>query len=137
MIKLLHSCQPLLGVNYSPEFVNLYFPYAGQVVVVFFVVFFAGGSSILNSNQQCCAKYTCTLTSNKIYCTRPVSVHFARGGVGCSFNSFSIFLLSLKQNCMKIMFSCIHFPVWPNPPKIMRKTNVFYPGKLFGLTGML
>ena len=24
----LHSCQPLLGVNLSPEFVNLYFPYA-------------------------------------------------------------------------------------------------------------
>ena len=31
-----HSCQPLLGINLSPEFVNLYF--------------FAGGSGILNSN---------------------------------------------------------------------------------------
>ena len=26
----MHICQPLLGVNLSPEFVNLYFPYAGQ-----------------------------------------------------------------------------------------------------------
>ena len=25
-----HSCQPLLGANLSPEFVNLYFPYAGR-----------------------------------------------------------------------------------------------------------
>ena len=34
--------------------------------------------------------------------------------VGCSFDSFSIFLLSLKQqqNLMKILFSCIHFEVW-------------------------
>ena len=30
-----HSCQPLLGVNLSPEFVNLYFPYAGQGLLVF------------------------------------------------------------------------------------------------------
>ena len=56
-------------------------------------------------------------------CTRPVSVHLAMACVGCSFNSFWIFLLSLKQqqNLMKIMFSCIHFPIilWPHPPKIM------------------
>ena len=71
------------------------------------------------------------------YCTRPVSVHLVMTCVGCSFNSFSVFLLSLKQrqNLMKIMFSCIHFPVWPYPPKIMEK-NVFYTGKLYGLTGM-
>ena len=30
MIELQHSCQPLLGVNISPEFVNLYFLYAGR-----------------------------------------------------------------------------------------------------------
>ena len=43
--------------------------------------------------------------------------------VGCSFDSFSVFLLSLKQqqNLVKIMFSCIHFPIWPYPPKIMKK----------------
>ena len=38
-------------------------------------------------------------------------------------------LLSLKQqNLMKIMFSCIPFPVWPYPPKIMEKINKFYTG---------
>ena len=42
-----HSCQPLLGVNLSPEFVNLYFPYAGWGLV-----FFAGTSGILNSNRH-------------------------------------------------------------------------------------
>ena len=43
--------------------------------------------------------------------------------VGYSFNSFSVFLLSLKRqrNLMKMMFSCIHFPIWPYPPKIMKK----------------
>ena len=30
-----HSCQPLLGVNLSPEFVNLYFPYAGWGLLFF------------------------------------------------------------------------------------------------------
>ena len=33
------------------------------------------------------------------------------------------------------MFSCIHFPVWPYPPKIMDFLK-FYTGKLYGLTGM-
>ena len=42
-----HSCQPLLGVNLSPEFVNLYFPYADQCLL-----FFASGSGILNSNRH-------------------------------------------------------------------------------------
>ena len=32
------GCQPLLGVNLSPEFVNLYFPYAGQGLLVFSLV---------------------------------------------------------------------------------------------------
>ena len=36
---------------------------------------------------------------------------------------------------MKIMFSCIHFPVWPYPPQNSEKP-VFYTGKLYGLTGM-
>ena len=69
---LLHSCQPLLEVNLSPVFVNLYFPYGGQGLL-----FFTGGSSILNSNgmcgsrrkKQCCAESTSTtsyLTCNKI-----------------------------------------------------------------------
>ena len=30
-----YSCQPLLGVNLSPEFVNLYFPYAGRGLLFF------------------------------------------------------------------------------------------------------
>ena len=35
VVVLVHSCQPLLGVNLSPEFVNLYFPYAGQGLLFF------------------------------------------------------------------------------------------------------
>ena len=60
------------------------------------------------------------------YCTRPANVHLVMAFTGCSFNSFSIFLLSLKQQqkLMKIMFFCIHFPVWPYPPKIMK--NLYF-----------
>ena len=74
-------------------------------------------------------------------------MRLAMACVGCSLNSFSVFLLSLKQqqNLMKIMFSCIHFPVWPYPPQnnerktttTTTKTTVFYTGKGNGLTGML
>ena len=53
------------------------------------------------------------------YCTRPVSVHLVMVSVSCSFSSFSVFLCSLKQqqNLMKIMFSWIHFPIWPYSPQ--------------------
>ena len=68
--------------------------------------------------------------------TMPVSVLLAMECVGCSFDSFSVFLLSLKQqNLMQIMFSCIHFPVWPYPPQ-NNDIFLFYTGKLYGLTGM-
>ena len=49
------------------------------------------------------------------------------------FNLFASF--KQQQNLMKIMFSSIHFPIWPYPPKIM-KNNVFYTSKLYGLTDM-
>ena len=77
------------------------------------------------------------------YCTRPASVHLVMAFIGCSFDSFSIFLLSLKQqqNLMKIKFSCIHFPVWPYPPQIMKKlyfilVNCMGKHTHNGLTGM-
>ena len=60
------SCQPLLGVNLSPEFVNLYFPYAGWGLLYFcwwqrhFEFRLAHGSG---RKKQCCAKCTC-MTSN-------------------------------------------------------------------------
>ena len=118
-----HSCQPLLGVN-----------------------LFAGGTGILNSDQHMwqwkkeamlCKIHTRDFISHfrwdfLAYCTRPVNVHLAMTCVGCLFNSFWIFLLSLKQqNLMKIMFSCIHFPIWPYPPKIM----IFKNFKLVNCTG--
>ena len=66
------------------------------------------------------------------YCTRPVSVHLAMACVGCPFVCFSVFLISLKkqQNLMKIMFSCIRFPVWPYPPQ-NNDFLKFYTSKLY------
>ena len=100
--------------------------------------FFADGSSILNSirhmwqwKEEALLCWICMHNFKShfqwdflAYCTRQVSVHLAMACVSCLFNSFSVFLLSLKQlqNLMKIMFSCIHFLVWPYPPqKIMKK----------------
>ena len=57
-------------------------------------------------------------------------VSAARATVFQSFHP----VLKQQQNFIKIMFSCIPFPVWPYPPKIMEK--LFYTGKLYGLTGM-
>ena len=53
-------------------------------------------------------------------------MHLVMAFIGCSFDSFSVFLLSLKQqqNLNQIMFSCIHFPVWPYPPQIMIFINL-------------
>ena len=117
--------------------------------------FFAGGSGILNSNwhvwqwkeeAMLCKIPMCNFNSHFLqdflaYRTRSVSVHLAMACVSCSFNNFSIFLLSLKQqqNLIKITFSCIHVPIWPYPPKLMEKktTTVFYTSKLYRLTGML
>ena len=69
----LHSCQPLLGVNLSPEFVNLHFPYAGWLgsfVSLLVAAAFLSPTNTCGSGRkkQCCAKYACVtsnLTSNK------------------------------------------------------------------------
>ena len=139
------SCQPLLGVNLSPEFVTVYFPYAGWGLSFFLLVAAAFWipTSMCGSgrNKQCCAKIRMHNLKSHFqqdflaYCTRPVSVHLAMASVGCSFNSFSIFMFSSKrqQNLMKTVFSCIHFSTWPYPPKTMRKKTVFYTGKLYGV----
>ena len=82
--------------------------------------FFAGGSGILNSNWQwkeeatlcsiCMCDFKSYLQQDCLaYCTRPVSVHLAMACVGCSFDSFSIFLLSLKNEKQSQDFFC--FPV--------------------------
>ena len=34
-LSVTYSCQPLLGVNLSPAFVNLYFLYAGRGLLLF------------------------------------------------------------------------------------------------------
>ncbi len=72
--KRQYSCQPLLGVNLSPEFVNLYFSYAS--LALFFSLFFffllvaavfwtltSTCGSGRKKHGQCCAKYTWLQTS--------------------------------------------------------------------------
>ena len=126
---------------------NLYFPYAGWGLLFFHWwqrhfefqparVAVEGRSNVV---QNTYARLQISLPTRFLSLLHmPVSVHLVMVCVGCSFHSFSIFLLSLKQqqNLMKIMFSCIHFPLWPYPPQIKIKT-VFYTSKLYGLTGMV
>ena len=58
--------------------------------------------------------------------------------VGCSFNSFSVFLLSLKQkqNLMKITFFLYPFSNMAISPQ-NKEENVFYSSKLYGLSGTM
>ena len=122
-----HSCQHLMGVNLSPKFVNLYFPYAGRVFC-----FFAGTSSILNSNRHVwqwkeeAMLYKIHMHNFKshfqqdflAYCARPVSVHLATACVSCSYDSFSIFLLSLNSKISwKLCFPVSIFQFGHIPPK--------------------
>ena len=156
-----HSCQPVLRVNLSPEFVNLYFPYASWVFCFFHLwqqhfefqpacVAMEGSSNVVRNTHAQLYEFKSHFQWDFLaYCTWPVSVpHFTIGVtfdmamtcVNWSFDSFSIFLLSLKQqqNLMKIMFSCIHFTLWPYPPKyIYIFLNLLYNRKLYGLTGMM
>ena len=120
---------------------NLYFPYAGWGLLFFHWwqrhfefqparVAVEGRSNVV---QNTYARLQISLPTRFLSLLHmPVSVHLVMVCVGCSFHSFSIFLLSLKQqqNLMKIMFSCIHFPLWPYPPQIKIKT-VFYTSKLW------
>ena len=120
------------------EFVNLYFPYAGRGLLVLrwqqqhfelqpARVAVEGRSCVVLNLPHHIARIQITQFQWDFLacCTRSVSVHLMMACVGCSFDTFSVFLLSLKQqqNLMKIMFSCIHFPVWSYPPKIMKKFN--------------
>ena len=130
-----HSCQPILGVNLSPEFVNLHFSYEGRGLLFFCwwqqhfefqlaCVAVEGRSNLVQNTHAYLKSYF--QWDFVAYCTRPVSMHLMMACVSCSFDNFSVFLLSLKQqqNLMKMMFSCIHFPIWPYPPKIMK--NLYF-----------
>ena len=61
---------------------------------------------------------------------------FGDGMCRLHVQQFFSLLLSLKQqSLMKILFSCIHFLIWPYPPKNY-DFILFYTSKLYGLTGM-
>ena len=70
------------------------------------------------------------------YCTRPVSVHLAMVCVGCSLDSFSIFfaLFYTTKSHKNCVFLYPFFNVAISPQN--NEKNVFYTGKLYGLTGM-
>ena len=132
-----HSYQPILRVNPSPEFVNLYFPYAGQGLLLFRwwqrrfefqlarVAVKGKSSDVQNTHAQLKISLP---TRFLAYCTRPVSVHLAMASVGCSFNSFSVFCSVLHNN--KISWS-LCFPVFifqygHIPPKSWKKQQLYF-----------
>ena len=144
-----HSCQPLLGVNLSPEFVNLYFTYTNQGLFSFF---FAFGSGILNSDQHVWQQkeeaMLCELHMHDFkphfwwdffaYCTRPVSVHLAMVCFGCLFNSFYFILFSFKTT----IFHENYVFLYPFSSMAISSQNndffiLFYTGKLYEKTGMM
>ena len=126
----MHSCPPLLGVNLSPEFVNLYFPYAGQGLLFFrwwqrhfefhlACVAVEGRSNVV---QSTCVRLQISLPTRFLSLLHLAS-QCAFGDGMCRLlvrHFFSLFAPKL-QNLVKVMFSCIHFSIWPYPPKIMKK----------------
>ena len=72
------------------------------------------------------------------YCSRPVSVHLAMACVSCSFDSFSIFFAQLKTTAKShenyaFLYPFSNMAISPQN----NEKNVFYTGKLYGLTGMI
>ena len=142
--------EPLLGVNLSPEFVNLYFPYAGWGLLFFSLVpaafWIPIGTCGSGRKKQCCAKYIYIYMNNLkshfwwdflAYCTRPASVNLVMAFTGCSFNSFSIFFAQFKTTTK---FHENYVFLYPFSSMAISPQNnekhVFYTGKLYGLTGM-
>ena len=114
--------------------------------------FFAGGSDIASSNRQAwqwkegamlCKIHMHDFKSHfqwhfLAYCTSPVSVHLAVACVGCSLNSFSIFLLFKNKTTTKSHENYVFlypFSGMAITPQNKNK-NVFYTSKLYGLAGM-
>ena len=135
-----HSCQPLLGVNLSPEFVHQYFPYAGQILFFLFFLFFLLVAAAFwiptgtcgSGRKKQCAKYICAtsdLTSREILSLLHWASQCAFGDGVCWLHIqqfFNLFAIKQQQNLMKIMFSCIHFLIWPYPHKIKIKNCILY-----------
>ena len=71
------------------------------------------------------------------YCTRAVSVHLAMACVGCSFDSFSVFLLifyTTTKSHENYVFLDPFSKMTISPQNNERKKpHVFYTGKLYGL----
>ena len=137
----LHKVIALNPFNLSTEFVNLYFTYAGQGLVFFFFrwwqkrfefqlacVAVEGRSNVvINMHAQLQISLPMRFLS-----LLHQSCHCAFGSGVCrlltqQFQSFAS--LKQQQNFMKIMFSCIHFTIWPYPIKIMTQ-NCIHTSKL-------
>ena len=93
-----------------------------------------GSSSVVRNTHARLQRVQISFPTRFLSLLHLASVLLAMTWVGWSFDSFSNFLLHLKQQ-QNIMFSCIHFPIWPYPPQNNEKT-VFYTDKPYGLTGM-
>ena len=127
---VIHSCQSLSGVNLCPEVVNLYFPYAGQGLLLFHwwqwrfefqlarVAVEGKSSDVQNTHAQLKISFPMRFLS---LLHEASQCAFGNGVCRLLIQQFSVFLLCFiqQQNRMKLMFSCIHFPIWPYPPKIM------------------
>ena len=142
----LHSCQPLLGVNLSPVFMNLYFPYAGQGLLFFHwwqrhfefqlaCVAVEGRSNVvLNKHARLQTSHPQRFLSLLHYASQS-----AFGDGVCwlliwqFFSLFAQFKTTAKSHENYVFL--YPFSNLAIPPQNNEET-VFYTGKLYGLTGM-
>ena len=129
----MHSCQPLLGVNLSPEFVNLYFPYAGRGLLFFrwwqrhfefqpACVAVEGRSCVVLTMQ---AQLQISLPVRFLSLLHKASQYAFGDGV-CwllvrqFFNLFAQFKTATKSH-VNYVFLCQFSYIWLYPPQIKKK----------------
>ena len=118
------GCQPLLGVDHSPEFEDLYYLYADRGLLFFrwqqrhfefqpARVAVEGRSNVMLNMH---ARLQISLPMRFLSLLHSASqCAFGSGVCWLLVRQFFI-LFAQQQNLMKIMFSCISFPIWPYPP---------------------
>ena len=140
-----HSCQPLLGVNLSPESVNLYFPYAGWGLL-----FFRWWQQHFEFQLACVAVERRSNVVRNTHVQLQISLptrflcllHWASqcafGDGVCwllvwqFFSLFAQFKTTKSHEHYVFLYSFTNITTSPQS----NEETVFYAGKLYGLTGM-
>ena len=136
MCHVQHSCQPLLRVNLSPEFVNLDFPYAGWGLL-----FFRWYQQHFEFQSACVAVKGRNNVVLNMHAQLQISLlmrflSLLHQASQCEFGDGVHRLLKTTIKSHENYVFLYPFSSMAISPQNNEK-NVFYTGKLYGLTGTL